>query len=188
MNRPVSQPAADHPVGQKSVTRILRQYRTTTEAETEAVAAELLLRAEPGEVFGLTGELGAGKTVFVRGAVRALGGDSDQVHSPTFTIMNVYAARIPVHHFDLYRIEDEADLESIGFLEFAGTNAISLIEWADRIPYVLKELDFMVHISLEEDRETRLITVSVEDVTVEDVTVEDVACEDAAVENAAVQN
>ena len=183
MNRTESQPATDHPTGQKSVIRILRQYRTTTEAETEAVAAELLLRAEPGEVFGLTGELGAGKTVFVRGAVRALGGDSDQVHSPTFTIMNVYAARIPVHHFDLYRIADEADLESIGFLEFAGTNAISLIEWADRIPYVLKELDFMVHISLEEDRETRLITVSVDDVAVEDVAREDAGLSDIAVRN-----
>lgn len=163
MNKPDSKPAASSPAGRKSVTRILRQYRTTTEAETEAVAAELLSRAEPGEVFGLTGELGAGKTVFVRGAIRALGGDCTQVHSPTFTIMNVYAARIPVHHFDLYRLQDAADLESVGFFEFAGTKAISLIEWADRIPDVLKQLDFMVHISLEADRETRLITVSVED-------------------------
>jgi len=143
--------------------RILRQYRTKSEEATEAVAAELLSRAEPGEVFGLVGELGAGKTIFVRGAVRALGGNPADVHSPTFTVMNIYQARYPIHHFDLYRITDADDLESTGFFEFAGKDAVSLVEWADKIPYVMKELDFLVSISLEEDRETRVITVSVQD-------------------------
>lgn len=143
--------------------RILRQYRTTSETATEAVAAELLSKAEAGEVFGLVGELGAGKTIFVRGAVRALGGDPADVHSPTFTVMNVYRAKFPVHHFDLYRITDADDLESTGFFEFAGSDAISLVEWADKIPYVMKELDFLVSIELDNDRETRVITVSVPD-------------------------
>lgn len=140
--------------------KVLRQYRTDSEAATEAVAAELLARAEPGEVFGLVGELGAGKTVFVRGAVRALGGNPDDVHSPTFTVMNIYRARLPIHHFDLYRITDADDLESTGFFEFAAGDAVSLVEWADKLPYVLKELDFMVSIELDLDGETRLITVS----------------------------
>ena len=141
--------------------KVIRQYRTTSEAATEAVAAELLANAEPGEVFGLVGELGAGKTIFVRGAVRAMGGDPADVHSPTFTIMNVYRARLPVHHFDLYRITDADDLESTGFFEFAGSGAVSLVEWADKIPAVMDELDFLVSIRLEDDRRGRVITVSV---------------------------
>lgn len=144
--------------------KVLRQYHTTSEHETEAVAAELLANAEPGEVFGLVGRLGAGKTIFVRGAVAALGGDPTQVHSPTFTIMNVYRAKYPVHHFDLYRITDADDLESTGFYEFAGSDAVSLIEWADKIVQVMDELDFLVSIELEDDGERRVITVSIPDI------------------------
>lgn len=145
------------------IMRILREYRTESEESTEQVAAELMAAARPGEVIGLIGELGAGKTVFVRGAVRALGGNPDQVHSPTFTIMNVYAAKIRVHHFDLYRITDAADLESTGYYEFTGSDAVSLVEWADRIPEIADEVDFMISIGLSADRETRVITVSAAD-------------------------
>ena len=140
--------------------KILREYRTDSEKSTEQVAAELLAAARPGEVIGLIGELGTGKTVFVRGAVKALGGDPDQVHSPTFTIMNVYQARIPVHHFDLYRITDGGDLESTGYYEFTGPDTISLVEWADRLPEIAGELDFIISIRLDTDRITRVITVS----------------------------
>lgn len=143
--------------------KILREYRTTSEQETEAVASELLRMAAPGEVIGLVGELGAGKTVFVRGAVLALGGDPAQVHSPTFTIMNIYRARMPIHHFDLYRITDAADLESTGYYEFTSSNAVSLVEWADRIPDVAAQADFMISIRLEPDRLTRVISVHEQD-------------------------
>jgi len=130
---------------------------TDDEAGTEAAAARIVADAVPGEVIGLVGPLGAGKTVFVRGAVRALGGDPRQVHSPTFTLMNMYAARVPVFHWDLYRLGKGAELDGIGFYDLAHEDAVSLVEWADRFPEMAGEVDRWVRIEL--DGEGRRITV-----------------------------
>lgn len=126
----------------------MQEYRTDDEAGTEAAAARILADAEPGEVIGLVGPLGAGKTVFVRGVVRALGGDPDQVHSPTFTLMNPYSARIPVYHWDLYRLGKGAELDGIGFYDLAHDDAVSLVEWADRFPEMADQVDRWVRIEI----------------------------------------
>ncbi len=97
---------------------------------TEAVAARLAERLRPGDVVLVSGELGAGKTTFVRGAARALG-VSEPVTSPTFTIGQRYAGRVPVSHLDLYRLEGLED-EDPGLLDdYLTPDAVAFLEWPD---------------------------------------------------------
>ena len=107
--------------------------------ETESAAATLelgrsvgrLLR--PGEVVGLFGELGSGKTTLIKGCALGLGvADARIVTSPTFTLMNIYHGRCPVYHFDLYRIHSPDEFAEIGHADFFGGEGVCLIEWAER--------------------------------------------------------
>lgn len=133
--------------------------QSSSESDTEAVGAMLAALAQPGDVIGLVGPLGAGKTVLVRGILRALGGDASAVRSPTFTLMNMYSAKLPIYHFDFYRLSSDMDLDSIGFYEFACANGISLVEWADRIPDVLADCDWLVKIELLPDPHDRRVVI-----------------------------
>ncbi len=107
-----------------------RTWNTTGPEETEALGARLAASLAPGDVVTLAGELGAGKTTFVRGACRALG-VSAPVTSPTFTIGHRYAAPMPVAHLDLYRI-DELSAEDWGDLEPYFDGTIAFVEWPER--------------------------------------------------------
>ena len=102
---------------------------TTSAAETEAFGEKLAARYPAPHIFCLTGDLGAGKTAMTRGIARGYG-FSGRVTSPTFTIMQVYEGDETVHHFDLYRIDEEEELDAIGFDTFLKTG-ISVIEWPD---------------------------------------------------------
>lgn len=100
---------------------------------TEAAGEELGRRAEHGWVIALTGDLGAGKTQFVRGLARGLGVAS-RVHSPTFTLVNEYGGgRLRLFHLDLYRLESREQMLSAGIEEFVRPDGISVIEWAERL-------------------------------------------------------
>src|SRR5512137_1934543 len=102
-------------------------------AETEALGAEWGRAAESGLVIGLTGELGAGKTQFVKGLARGLG-CAGRVHSPTFTLVNEYeGGRLRLFHLDLYRLETPGQIFSAGIEEFLSPDGVSVIEWAERI-------------------------------------------------------
>jgi tRNA threonylcarbamoyladenosine biosynthesis protein TsaE len=102
---------------------------TASPAETEALAAALAARLEPGDVVAVSGELGAGKTTFVRGAARALG-VTQPVSSPTFTIGHRYEATPPVAHLDLYRIAG-LDPEEWGDLEPYFDGTVAFVEWPE---------------------------------------------------------
>ncbi len=105
-----------------------RRIETATAAETEAVGAELAAALVAGDVVLVHGELGAGKTTFVRGACRALG-VTGPVTSPTFTIGQRYHGRIPVAHLDLYRL-DGLDSEEPGWLaDYLGPDTVAFVEW-----------------------------------------------------------
>jgi tRNA threonylcarbamoyladenosine biosynthesis protein TsaE len=107
-------------------------YESDAEAATVALAARIAGVAEAGDVIALDGPLGAGKTVFARGFIRALTRPDEEVPSPTFTLVQVYEGRdCPIHHFDLYRIETSDELYELG-IEEAFTDGITLIEWPDR--------------------------------------------------------
>lgn len=107
-------------------------HRTGSVEETEALGRALGAQLHPGDVVLLTGELGAGKTAFVRGLAQGLGVDPDEVSSPTFTLMQEYRGRVTLCHLDLYRIEGEADIEDLG-LDDAAAGAVLAIEWAERM-------------------------------------------------------
>ncbi len=99
-----------------------------------AFAEKLAHSIKPGAVLLLHGDLGSGKTTFVKGLARGLGlKNTAEVKSPTFVIMHVYKTRVPLYHFDLYRLEGGADLEAIGFQDFLNDpSAIACVEWAER--------------------------------------------------------
>jgi len=107
--------------------------RTWSVAETEALGERLARSARVGDVFGLAGDLGAGKTAFARGFARGLGCPG-RVHSPTFSLVNEYAGgRWPLFHLDLYRLEDAAAIEGAGLAEYLERpNGVSLVEWIER--------------------------------------------------------
>ena len=101
-------------------------------AETEAVGEQIGRHARSGLVIGLSGELGAGKTQFVKGLARGLG-VAGRVHSPTFTLVNEYSGgRLKLFHLDLYRLETRDQVLSAGIQEFLQPDGVSVIEWAER--------------------------------------------------------
>jgi len=139
---------------------IPQTFESGSARATEQFAARLAPRLKPGDVLGLVGDLGAGKTCFVRGLARALGVPTDvPVTSPTFTMMNEYTGRLAIYHFDWYRVSDVEELEAIGYRDFVGGDGIAVIEWADRVPGALPASYIRVDIELDPDPNRRLISV-----------------------------
>ena len=113
-------------------------YETQSPEETWELAFRLGESAEAGQVWTLNGDLGVGKTVFAQGFAAGLG-VTDIVNSPTFTIVQEYAGRLPLYHFDVYRIEDPEEMEEIGFREYFYGDGVCLVEWAEQIEELLPE-------------------------------------------------
>ena len=109
-------------------------YLTHSEQETAGVAATLARRLPPGTVVLLYGELGAGKTAFVRGFVQGVGIAPDEVSSPTFTLIQPYGGAGRVYHVDLYRLGPD-EVEDLGLEELPEHGGLVCIEWADRLPW-----------------------------------------------------
>ena len=106
---------------------------TQGEDETSNVGELLARTLRPGDVVLLYGELGAGKTAFVRGLARGLGADPEGVSSPTFTLIQEYLGRIPLYHVDLYRLQPQ-EIPDLGLDDLMLGNGVVAIEWADRWP------------------------------------------------------
>jgi tRNA threonylcarbamoyladenosine biosynthesis protein TsaE len=108
-------------------------------AETIAFARAWAQSLVPNDVVALAGNLGAGKTQFVKGLLQGLASD-EEATSPTFTLVHEYrGGRWPVFHFDFYRLNRQSEIEEIGFDEYLDAGGISVIEWADRFPAALPE-------------------------------------------------
>lgn len=107
---------------------------TRNPAETEAIAEALGKTLRGGEVVLLSGELGAGKTAFVRGLARGLGADPGEVASPTFVLMTSYPGPLTLHHVDLYRLAGMGDRE-LGLEELPGPRGVLAIEWPERLSF-----------------------------------------------------
>ena len=117
--------------------------------------------AKPGMVISLTGDLGVGKTVFTQGLAKGLGIE-EPVNSPTFTIVQVYdEGRLPLYHFDVYRIGDIEEMDEVGFEEYVMGDGVSLIEWANLIEEILPEKrhDISIEKDLEKGFDYRKITI-----------------------------
>ena len=104
-----------------------------SEAQTAEVAEAMAAAFRGGEVVLLSGELGAGKTAFVRGLARGLGGDPEEVASPTFVLLTAYPGRLTLHHADLYRLRGDGDEGELGLEELPGPGGVLAVEWAERL-------------------------------------------------------
>ena len=112
---------------------------TNSEKETYDLGFKMGKEAKMGDVYTLIGDLGVGKTVFSQGFARGLG-IMDNVNSPTFTIVQIYEdGRLPLYHFDAYRIGDVSEMDEIGYEEYVYGDGVCLIEWANLIEEILPE-------------------------------------------------
>jgi len=132
-------------------------FTATSEEETFALGRALGGAVEAGDVVGLTGDLGAGKTLFVQGLARGLNvPDTVRVVSPTFTLVNEYpGGRLPLHHADLYRLEDEGELDHIGLYDAMGGPGVVAVEWADRFDVMPRDC-LAIRIEVVDDATRRL--------------------------------
>lgn len=125
------------------------------ENATADLGKALASALSPGDVIALHGELGMGKTALARAIIRAMAGNPAlEVPSPTFTLVQSYALPVPVHHFDLYRLSDESELEELGLPE-AVINGVALVEWPERAPGAFIGA---IHVTLSEEGDGRSAT------------------------------
>lgn len=111
-------------------------YETLSEKETYDIGFKLGMESKKGEVYCLLGDLGVGKTIFSKGFAKGLG-INEAITSPTFTIVQVYENSKPLYHFDMYRIEDEEELEMIGYEDYFYGQGVCLVEWANKVEDVI---------------------------------------------------
>lgn len=136
----------------------MREIITNSPAETEAVAENFALSLVGGEVIAFKGPMGMGKTCFTRGLAKGLG-FSGQVNSPTFALVNEYiGGRLPLYHFDMYRIEGWEDLYSSGFFDYKESGGVIAAEWSENIEGALDDSAIVVKIERIDDN-TRKITI-----------------------------
>ena len=121
-------------------------YLSHNEDETEQIGEEFAASLHPGDVVAYFGDLGAGKTAFTRGLARGLG-CAGRVTSPTFTIVNEYEGKIPLFHFDMYRLGDEEELFDIGWEDYLARGGVCAVEWSERITGALPEGTVSVRIA-----------------------------------------
>ena len=133
------------------------QYITNSPTETEKIGAALGKILKPGTVIAYRGDLGAGKTAFTRGLAQGLG-SSEMVTSPTYTIVNEYlGGRMPLFHFDMYRLASSDDLWDIGWEDYLDRNGVCAVEWSENVADALEDPVFITIEKLGED--SRRITI-----------------------------
>ena len=131
--------------------------RTSSVDQTMELGAVLGKLVFPGAILALSGDLGAGKTYFIKGLARGLGvRDTDEVASPSFALLHVYDGRMPLYHFDLYRLIGYNDFLDIGGEDYLGGTGVAAIEWADKIIGFLPEQLLQIEIDYENDVGRRL--------------------------------
>ncbi len=136
-------------------------YETNSAKETAQVGIRVSRQAQPGSVYALAGDLGAGKTAFTQGMAQGLG-ITQAVCSPTFTLIQIYEeGRIPLYHFDVYRITDIEEMYEIGYEDYFYGNGVTVIEWAKLVEELLPPAYIQVTIEkdLEKGFDFRRITI-----------------------------
>ena len=132
-------------------------FISNSPAETEAIGRQLAAQIDVGSILALKGDLGSGKTLLVKGLVAGLGSSGD-VTSPTFTIVHEYrGGRVPVYHFDFFRLEDRQSVARLGLDDYFFGDGVSVIEWADRFPEFVPEQARWILFEIKSEN-TRAIT------------------------------
>ena len=133
------------------------EYISHSEEETERIAAEFAAQLHGGDFIAFFGELGSGKTAFVRGLASVFCKGA-RVASPTYAIVNEYRGKVDIFHFDMYRITDDDSLYSTGFYDYFDRNGIMAVEWSENIPFGLPDERYNVTF-FKEDEATRKIVI-----------------------------
>ena len=115
----------------------LKEVTSESQKETMQLGARLAKLLKPGDIVCLYGDLGTGKTTFVKGMAKGLKISETEVHSPTFVLMNLYEGRVPLFHFDFYRLDDIQQIGMIGYDEFLYDDGIAVVEWAEKLRFSL---------------------------------------------------
>lgn len=136
----------------------MSHYESHSVAETEALGEQLGKQLRGGEVIAYFGDLGMGKTAFTRGLARGLG-YTGRVNSPTFTIVNEYAGRIPLFHFDMYRLRDEEELFDIGWEDYLSRGGVCAVEWSERVKTVIPTEAIRITLARGDTDDARIITM-----------------------------
>jgi len=135
------------------------EFLTKSAAETRGLGGRLAEKLTPGAVIAFSGDLGAGKTAFTSGLAAGLG-IAERVTSPTFTIVNEYeGGRLPLFHFDLYRLNSSEELFDIGWEDYLARNGVCAVEWSERAEDLLEEDTIRVHIARGETDDERVIRI-----------------------------
>lgn len=121
------------------------EYISNNVNETKKIAADFARGLKPGDVLCMRGDLGAGKTAFTQGIARGLEID-EPITSPTFTIVNEYYGRLPLYHFDVYRISDPDEMYEVGYEEYVYGDGVCVIEWPQLIEEILPKKRYEVTI------------------------------------------
>jgi tRNA threonylcarbamoyladenosine biosynthesis protein TsaE len=135
---------------------------TRSEAETEELAAELSAELNPGDVVALYGPLGAGKTSFVRGLAAGLN-CVQPVRSPTFSLINEYSGRLPLYHFDFYRLDGNAEIDDLGWTDYLDSDGVLAIEWPEKVRKLLPIPRIEVYLSYLEGTSRKVEIVAIVD-------------------------
>ena len=133
----------------------MREYITTSESETEALGAKLAAALPGGSVVAMYGDLGAGKTAFVRGMARGMGLQV-RVSSPTFTIVNEYLGQRELIHFDMYRLSGADELFDIGWEDYLARGAVCAVEWSENVEDAFFGDEIRVRIEKLSDTERKI--------------------------------
>ena len=124
--------------------------------QTQEIASKLAAQLKSGDVLALTGNLGSGKTAFVKGLASGLGCAKNKVLSPTFVLMRQYKGKLTLNHFDLYRLKNIRQLEQIGYEEYFYSDGITTVEWADKIEECLPQGYLRVDFKILDENKRRL--------------------------------
>lgn len=138
----------------------LFEIESESAEHTFAIGFAIGEKAGEGDIFALSGELGAGKTCFTSGLARGLGvGDHYTITSPTFTLINEYPGRCRLYHFDVYRLNQIGELDDVGYDEYVSEKGVVAIEWAEKITNALPPDTVTINFKYV-DEKTRIITIS----------------------------
>ena len=129
-----------------------QSFRTHSPEETQAIGERVGQNLKPGDIVALIGDLGAGKTCLTQGIARGVKIEPNQiVNSPSYTLINEYAGKIPIYHIDLYRLQRREEILDLGLEEYLEGNGICIIEWADRMLDLLPEGCMTIELSWEDE-------------------------------------
>lgn len=141
----------------------IRQYRTNSEEETFELGKKLSQQIKPGQAISLEGDLGTGKTAMTKGIAAGLG-IKGPITSPTFTIVNTYEGDVTFHHFDVYRVDDADELYAIGWDEYFSDDAVTVVEWGDRVIDILPPDTIRIKITRDSTNpDTRIFNIERQD-------------------------